>query len=205
MKNQPPRPRGRPRTFDREEVLDHAITTFWANGYRGASLDDLTESMGISRPSLYATFGSKHGLFLEAIDRYAETLGSRPMKALFGDRDIRQAVATFFETSIHCATTEGRPRGCLIASVATEEAENDEQVREKVSGMFAETDRVIADRFLVARDDGQIPPGSDPRALARMVISVTHSFAARARVGTSRKMLSRLAKDFMAVLFPTPK
>ena len=202
MKNRPSRPRGRPRTFDRDKVLDHAITTFWAKGYRGASLDDLTESMGINRPSLYATFGSKHELFMEVIDRYAATLGCQPAKALHSEPDIRQAVSAFFETSIRCATSKDRPRGCLIASVATEQAEKDEQVRDKLSAMFAEADRVIADRFLVAQDQGQLSQGSDPHALARMVISITYSFATRARVGASRGELSRLAKDFMAVLFP---
>jgi len=204
MKNSSPRPRGRPRKFDRDEVLDRAITTFWAKGYSGASLDDLTDGMGINRPSLYATFRSKHDLFVEVIDRYAGTLGCQPTNALLNEPDIRQAVVAFFETSIRCVTSKDQPRGCLIASVATEQAEKDDQVRDKLSGMFAETDKVIADRFLVARDQGQIPAGSDPNALARMVISITHGFATRARVGANPEELSLLASDFMAVLFPTP-
>ena len=95
-KNNPVRPRGRPRKFDRDKVLDRAVTTFWTKGYSGASLDDLTESMGINRPSLYATFTSKHDLFMEVIDRYAETFGGRPVKALYCERDIKKAVAAFF-------------------------------------------------------------------------------------------------------------
>lgn len=204
MKNKSSRPRGRPRTFDRDKVLDHAITTFWANGYNGASLDDLTKSMGINRPSLYATFGSKHGLFMEVIDRYAETLGCKPIKALYGEQEIKNAVAAFFETKIRCVTLRDKPSGCLIGSVATEVAEKDEQVREKLSEILAETERVIADRFLVAQDQGQLSQESDPLAFSRMIVSITHSFAARARVGAGREVLSRLARDFMAVLFPTP-
>ena len=73
------RPPGRPQEFDRDKILDRAVTTFWAKGYKDASLDDLTESMGINRPSLYATFGSKHDLFMEVIDRYSVTLGCRPL------------------------------------------------------------------------------------------------------------------------------
>ncbi len=203
MKYKSSRPRGRPRTFDRDEVLDRAVTTFWAKGYSGASLDDLTESMGINRPSLYGTFGNKHDLFMEAIDRYAATLGCQPVKALHGEPDIEQAVWAFFEASIRCVTSKDGPRGCLIASVATEEAETDAQVRDKLSGMFAETDRVVADRVRAAQDKGQLSQESDAQALARMIVSITHSFAARARVGTSREELSRLAKDFMTVLFPT--
>ena len=84
-----------------------------------------------------------------------------------------------------------------------EDAEEDEQVRIKLSGMFAEFDRAVADHFLAAQENGQLSQVLDPQAFARMVISITHSFAARACVGASRKELSRLANDFMAVLFPT--
>ena len=198
------RPRGRPRTFDRDTVLDRALVTFWAKGYTAASLDDLTESMGINRPSLYAAFGSKHDLYMEVIDRYSATLGCQPVKALLGEPDIEKAVAAFFEATIRCVTSKDGPKGCMIVSVAAEDAETDEQVRNKLTGMFAETNRVITDRFLVAQDNGQLSQESDPEALAHMTISITHSFSTRARVGASRKELSRLGKEFMAVLFPTP-
>ena len=204
MKIKSTRPPGRPRKFDRDTVLDRAVLTFWEMGYKGASLDDLTESMGINRPSLYAAFGSKHDLFMEVIDRYAATLGCKPVMAFHGEAEIKEAVAAFFEASIRAATLKGKPRGCLIVSVAVQYAEKDKQVGKKLSGMFAEMDRLIADHFQVAQDKGQLSQKVDPQALARMVISVTHSIAARARVGASREELSRLAKDFMAVLFPAP-
>ena len=205
IKNDTPRPRGRPRKFDRENALDRAVTTFWANGYNGTSVDALTENMGINRPSLYSTFGGKHDLFMEVIDRYAMTIGSRPAKALHGEPDIKLAVAAFLEENIRCVTSECEPGGCLIASVATLEAQTDAQVRDKLSGMFAEADSIIAERFRVAQDEGQIPHQLDPRSLARMIVSITHSFATRARVGASREELSTLASEFMTVLFPTSK
>ena len=65
-------PIGRPRAFDVDEALDRALEVFWRKGYEGASLPDLTEAMGINRPSLYAAFGNKEALFRKAIDRYAE-------------------------------------------------------------------------------------------------------------------------------------
>ena len=203
MKKESTRPPGRPRKFDRDEALDSAVKTFWAKGYSGASVDDLTESMGINRPSLYATFGSKHDLFMEVIDRYSATLGCQPVKALHSELDIKNAVAAFLKASIRCVTSDG-PKGCLIVSVAVEDAEIDDQVRNKLARIFAETDKVIAERFLVAQNEGQLPQEPGPQALARMTIAITHSFAARARIGDSRKMLSHMAEEFMAVLFPTP-
>jgi AcrR family transcriptional regulator len=204
MKKAEPRPRGRPRLFDRDQVLDSAITVFWARGYDGASIEDLTQAMGIKRPSLYATFGSKHGLFMAAIDRYAATHGNRAFRAFQNEPDLRSAVAAFFETSIRCATLKGKPRGCLVASVATEVAQDDSVVRDKLSEMFARTDEAIADRFRADQGKRQVRGSKGPVAVARMVVSVTHSIATRARIGASRKELSNLADDFMSVLFSAP-
>lgn len=202
MKKKTSRPPGRPRAFDRDQVLDRAVLIFWEKGYKGASLDNLTAAMGINRPSLYAAFGSKHDLFMAVIDHYAATLGCKPVMAFYGEADITRAVASFFEATIRAATLKGKPRGCLVMSVAVQHAEKDEQVGKKLKAMFEETDQVIAGQFQAAQDKGQLPQGADPEALARMVISVTHSIAARARVGASPGELSRLGQDFMGVLFP---
>src|SRR5688500_13596233 len=72
----PARPRGRPRSFDRDTALGQAMEVFWAKGYEGTSISDLTEAMGINPPSLYAAFGDKERLFLEAIDRYQVARGA---------------------------------------------------------------------------------------------------------------------------------
>ena len=204
MKKEMPRRRGRPRAFDRDAVLDRAVDTFWAKGYSSTSLDDLTENMGINRPSLYASFGNKHELFMASIDRYAGTIGRRPIDALQDEPDIRRAVEAFFETTIRCITSTNRPRGCLIMSVAGERAANDPEVRAKISGAFTEKVEVVSQRLTAARHEGQLPPDADPDSLARMIVSIMHSLAARARIDASNEELSRLARSFLGVLFPAP-
>ena len=203
MKKMSPR-RGRPLSFDREDVLDKAVLVFWNNGYDGASIDDLTKAMGINPPSLYSTFGSKRGLFIAAIDRYASTHGSRAFGAFRLEPDTRKAVANFFNTSIKCATQKGKPHGCLIASDATVEAQKDTELRDKLAGMFTRTDQAIARRIRDAQQNGLAQGDQDPEALAGMVTSVVHSIVIRARSGASRKELSKITDDFMAVFFPPP-
>src|SRR5260370_16720129 len=66
---------GRPRAFDADVALERAMHVFWAKGYEGAALSDLTQAMRINRPSLYAAFGNKEHLFRKVLDRYA----SRPL------------------------------------------------------------------------------------------------------------------------------
>ncbi len=196
--------RGRPLSFHRDDALDQAVLVFWDKGYDGASINDLTKAMGINPPSLYSAFGSKRGLFMAAIDRYAGTYGRRPFDAFCFEPDIRNAVASLFDKSIRCATEDGKPRGCLIASVASVEAHNDAKLRDKLAAMFAGTDAAIADRFRSAWEDGQRACVGDPAALAAMVASVTHSIATRARSGASRKELSELAGNFIKIFFPQP-
>jgi AcrR family transcriptional regulator len=198
------RPRGRPRSFNRDQALDAAVLVFWDKGYDGSSIEDLTNAMGINRPSLYATFGNKRDLFMQAIDRYAATHGNRAFSAFRLEPDNRKAIEQFFDASIECALAEGTPRGCLINTVATEAAENDAELRDKLADMFTQTDTAIA-RRLATNHDAAASPIHDPEGLARMAHSVTHSIMTRARAGADRNELSQVADSFMAVLFPQPE
>src|SRR5258706_13378598 len=69
------KPRGRPRSFDRDEALERAMQVFWKQGYEATSIQDLTRAMGINPPSLYAAFGDKERLFMEAVGRYERECG----------------------------------------------------------------------------------------------------------------------------------
>jgi AcrR family transcriptional regulator len=199
-----PTTRGRPRSFDRDAALDAAVLVFWEKGYEGTSLTDLTAAMGINRPSLYATYGNKRDLFMHAIDRYAATHGSRAFSALRLEPDNRTAVEEFFKASIDCALVEGTPRGCLINTVATDAAESDPELRDKLSHMFRQTDAAIAKR-MAANQPNSPDGGNDPEMLAHMAHSVTHSIMTRARTGATRQELTQLAGAFTAIMFPSPK
>ncbi len=63
-------PLGRPREFDLDTALERAMLVFWRRGYEGASMSDLTASLGVAKPSLYAAFGNKEQLFRAVLDRY---------------------------------------------------------------------------------------------------------------------------------------
>ena len=60
---------GRPKSFDKEIALEKALDVFWTQGYDGASLKDLTQAMGINKPSMYATFGNKEQLYFPSVEK----------------------------------------------------------------------------------------------------------------------------------------
>src|SRR5689334_13025068 len=104
--------RGRPRGFDADAALDRAIEVFWRRGYEGASLGDLTEAMGINRPSMYAAYGNKEELFRRALTRYAEADMAYARRALEEPTAYR-VIETFLRANADAITRPDRPAGCL--------------------------------------------------------------------------------------------
>ena len=108
---------GRPREFDPDQVLDRALRVFWRSGYEGASMADLTEAMGITRPSLYAAFGNKEELFRKALDRYVDGPGGYVQTAL-AKPTAREVVEHLLYQAADAVTDPDNPPGCLAVQGA---------------------------------------------------------------------------------------
>src|SRR5437763_14671465 len=104
-------PRGRPRAFDPDAALDRAMHVFWAKGYEGASLSDLTQAMRINRPSLYAAFGNKEQLFRKVLDRYMDGPLAYFGKALAAPK-ARNVIEQIFLGAANMAGDPRFPSGC---------------------------------------------------------------------------------------------
>ena len=180
--------RGRPREFDVDAALDRAVEVFWRHGYEGTSLHDLTEAMGINRPSLYAAFGNKEALFRRAVARYAETDMAYAREA-FEQPTAHAVIETFLRANVDALTRAGRPAGCLTIqgglSCGTDNAH--------IAGFLAAS-RLAGEAALAARlartiDDGDLPADTDPTALARFVMAVSEGHAVHAAAGVDRASL----------------
>jgi AcrR family transcriptional regulator len=114
--------KGRPREFNTTDALDQALLVFWRKGYRGTSLDDLTDVMQINRPSLYAAFGDKEKLFLAAVDQYREKYLVPRVRKLLSCDNLREGLADFFRSMSGVIIENETPPGCLIACLLSEES-----------------------------------------------------------------------------------
>ncbi|MEW9854556.1 TetR/AcrR family transcriptional regulator [Novosphingobium sp. M1R2S20] len=190
--------RGRPREFCPEKALAAALRVFWKNGYEGASLVELTEAMGITKPSLYACFGNKEALFRKALDLYERDKLAYVSSALEAP-SAREVAERLLHGALRTHCGESDPQGCLgvISMVAcTTEAES---IREHVIARRASSEAAMVARFERARAEGDLPPHVDPKALAQCVTTVMQGLSVRAQGGASQADQKAVVDAFLAM------
>ncbi|MGX1612328.1 TetR/AcrR family transcriptional regulator [Micromonospora chalcea] len=194
---------GRPRAFDEQTVLDRAAEVFWRHGYEGASLSSLTSAMGINRPSLYATFGSKEELFRRAFARYHETNLANARAAL-EQPTAYAAVESFLRASADGLTADDHPAGCLSIQGGLSCSPENTRISEMLAAGRAATETALEERLSRAAKEGDLPEGVDSRALARFVMALSEGHAVHAAAGASREDLQASVDVAMRVLNLAP-
>jgi AcrR family transcriptional regulator len=187
---------GRRRAFDIDAALDAATKLFWRKGYDGASLDDLTQAMGISPPSLYLAFGSKEALFRRIVARYQAEVAEL-VEAAFGQTDTRALVETLLDGMIERVTDPRGAPGCLVLNSSLP-IDEDHGFRREWAEQRQALRRRLQERFADARrQGGDLPPDCDSAALAQMVSSLVWGFAVEAQSGAPRAALRATAAQFL--------
>ena len=195
----PRKPRGRPRAFDREAALEQAMEVFWSKGYEAASISDLTGAMGVSPPSLYAAFGDKERLFLEAVERYQRTRGeSCPYCDEPTARGAIEKLLTYMAEEL---TTGSHPRGCMMMMAAATSANASRGLQARLARDRAESHARMRARIERGIADGDVPPGTDAGALADFFAALITGMSMQARDGVSRASLLETVRRAMT-LFP---
>jgi AcrR family transcriptional regulator len=199
----PRKPRGRPRSFDRDAALDAAMQVFWEKGYEATSISDLTEVMGINPPSLYAAFGDKERLFMEAIERYAQARGtSCPYCEEPTAREAIERLLTFMATEL---TETQHPRGCLMMMAAVTSSNTSTQLQKALADMRTGSRDRMKERIKRGVADGDVPAGTDAGGLADFYSSVMTGMSMQARDGATRKSLLGTVERAMSIFPPVAK
>jgi AcrR family transcriptional regulator len=195
---------GRPRTFDEKEALLAAMNVFWAKGYDGASLKDLTKAMGISGPSLYGAFGDKRELYLRTIDHYADVDACAPIVAFESEPDIEKAVKGFLTSVItYAASKEKGVGGCFLASCVIANVDEVEGVSERLDKAISDTDLRLAARFDREIEKGVLPKGFPSKDRGRLMYDFRQGYVFRGRANWSdEEMLSDVDQRVMMILTP---
>jgi AcrR family transcriptional regulator len=184
---------GRPRAFDPDAALESAMHVFWAKGYEGASLSDLTLAMRINRPSLYAAFGNKEELFRKVLDRYVNGPLAYFGKALAAPK-ARDVIERIFFGAAKMAGDPRLPAGCLMVQGALAVGNAAGSVRKEAAGRRATSEVALRGRLQRAKREGDLPQDADPAELARYVMTVLQGMAVQGADGASPDQLRRVAR-----------
>jgi AcrR family transcriptional regulator len=185
--------KGRPREFDTDVALDKALHVFWRQGYEGASLTDLTEAMGISRPSLYAAFGNKEDLFRRALDRYSESGPGATIREAMSEPTARAVAQRLLHGAAKCLTDPDNPRGCLAVQGALTCGDAAGSIKDELCNRRAAGEAALRARFERAKTEGDLPNDACPQALARFITTVQQGMSVQAAGGASRDDLMAVA------------
>lgn len=189
------RPRGRPRSFDREQALERALDVFWEKGYEATSVADLTAAMGINPPSLYAAFGDKERLFCEALERY-QAARRESVDASFEEATARGAVQGILmglAEQYSCA----EHRGCMMVMAAATCADASDFVKAKLAKAASGMRTRFKQRLDRAVEEGELAADTEVGPLVDYYIAVFQGMALQARDGASRKSLLATAEMAM--------
>jgi AcrR family transcriptional regulator len=183
--------KGRPRSFDRDDVLKRAMMLFWKHGYDATSVSLLTNAMGIGAPSLYAAFGDKRALFKEALDYYMKNYGAFTVRALEDESDPRAAIERFLLEAAAAFTSGDHPPGCMIITAATNCAPDSAAVEKRLRSFRAYTVRALEKK--IASGPRGVPADA-ARTLALFFSVTLQGMSAQARDGASREELEAVAR-----------
>ena len=188
--------RGRPREFDVEEALAAALRVFWEKGYDGASLTDLTEAMGITRPSLYDAFGNKEALFKRALDLYESEKLAYVRSALEAPT-ARGVAQRLLEGTVANATSECR--GCLGVIAAVNCSGVDSPIRDDVHKRAQSSREALVQRMQRAIEEGDFSIPVEAESMTRYLYALLQGISVQAGAGASREELKRVADAALAV------
>ena len=185
--------RGRPREFDPDQALDRALEVFWRKGYEGASIAELTEAMGINRPSLYAAFGNKEELFRKALDRYSQGPAAYTYEAL-EEPTARAVVGRLLREAADALTDPNSPHGCLGVQGALVCGDAAQSIKQELCSRQTRWQMALQRRFGRARREGDLAEGVSCADLAQYVATVVQGMAVQAAGGATRTQLRRVAE-----------
>ncbi|VAX37253.1 hypothetical protein MNBD_PLANCTO02-2358 [hydrothermal vent metagenome] len=192
---------GRPKDFDRKDVLQKAVDVFWKQGYQATSIDDLLDKMEIGRQSLYNTFGGKEALFREVIDHYHATVSSNLLSLLQAEGSPLENIKNLFVMILKKAGDKDH-RGCLMVNTAIEFAgfDRESEVLKSVRKVFSTMEKELKKTLQQAVDAGELSAEQDINSQATFLAGSIQGIMLMAKTGASQATLQRMADGILMTL-----
>jgi AcrR family transcriptional regulator len=170
------------------------MKVFWVKGFAGASLTELTQAMGITRPSLYAAFGNKEALFFRALDLY-QSLRKDSMAEAFGKPTAREVFEAMLRGALSNQLTDGQPRGCFVVLNGMQAGDEAKTIRDEIHRRQAIGRELLTARFEQAKREGDLLPHVKIDGLVRFIQSIMHGIIEQGAAGASAQELEGLVES----------
>lgn len=190
----------RPKAFDPDEALEQAMRLFWARGFAATSMSDLVEELGVSRQSLYDTFGDKRAIFIAALKRFRDQVGAPFRQFWGGEEPVRLALRRLFDAVIAQELDKDCPRGCMMIHAAIAGSEVGPEAERLVADNNVDIERGFVERMRRAQERGEIGAHHDPVALGRFYAAAIAGLRVIAKQGQGQAALKDVARVALGVL-----
>ena len=190
----------RHKKFDKEEVLEKAMLTFWRYGFEGTSIQDLVNSMGINRGSLYDTFGDKRSLFLAALVRYENTVMKKMIACLEVPEASKPAIVELFYSIVNSTIEDKEFRGCFLTNTAIEMCPHNEDLVNLISADLKLFEKAIKKALVKAQEKGEISLTKNLDSIAQYLVSSLQGLRVMSKVNLSSQSLFNVVEVTLSVL-----
>lgn len=190
----------RTKVFDEDLILEKAMNLFWKKGYNATSAQDLVDYLGISRSSLYDTYGDKHTLFIKALKQYRKERIDPVIYAVDEPEDIETYIRNIFEAAKKEALDEECSKGCFMVNSAVELAPVDEEVRAISNSIMQDTENAITKAIKKGQEKGLFTTVHSARSLARFIFNSLNGLRVTIKFDASKRMFDDIVNVCLAAL-----
>ena len=192
---------GRPREFDIDRALEAATQQFWAVGYEATSLQDLLKSMGLSKSSLYQTFGNKHELFIRCLDHYQQSMVDKLNVQLNSSDSVKQFIAKFLEGVIAEAKNSSGRKGCLLVNTANELSQRDTDIAKAVTDGTGNVAKLFQQAIELGKQKKEISVDTSTEHLVSYLITAISGLRTMIKAGAETSTLKPVTDLIIKTLF----
>jgi len=190
----------RTKEFDENEVLNKAVDLFWLKGYNGTSMQDLVDGLGISRSSLYDTYGDKYNLFIKALECYQCTASTKISHIISRNLSAKETIKAILDFIKDELLGDSSRKGCFMVNAEVEVAPHDPVIKQ----MVCNNDQQVEDGFYEVikkgQDSGEIVHTQDARAIARSISNTVKGMQVTAKSITEKAVFDDIIKLALAIL-----
>jgi TetR/AcrR family transcriptional regulator, transcriptional repressor for nem operon len=191
---------GRAKVFNEEMILDKAMNLFWQKGYNATSAQDLVDGLGISRSSMYDTYGDKHSLFVKTLKQYRKERIDPVIDGVDGADDIEAYIRSVFEAVKEDAIGENRARGCFLVNSAVELAAVDKDVAVIANSILQDTENAITKAIMIGQKKGIFTKKNSAQSMSRFIFNSLNGLRVTMKFDTDNKMFDDIVHVCLSAL-----